>query len=114
MAKTSTAVKNRWNKKNYDSFYVRVKKGEKQIITDHAASKGLSLNGYINQLITNDMEGIKMTRTTYKGYIIDTDNLGMVYIYNASSPYSEDSDKKVLGHPIKFPLAECKKIIDNL
>lgn len=57
MAKTSTAVKNRWNKKNYDSFYVRVKKGQKQVIADHAASKGLSLNGYINQLIKSDMGG---------------------------------------------------------
>ena len=33
-----------------------------------------------------------MKRTTYKGYVIDTDDLGRPYIYNTASPYSEDSD----------------------
>jgi hypothetical protein len=33
-----------------------------------------------------------MKRTNYKGYIIDTDDLGRLYIYNTASPYSEDSD----------------------
>lgn len=32
-------------------------------------------------------------RTQYKGYIIDRDNFGRLYIYNTASPYSEDSDK---------------------
>lgn len=32
-------------------------------------------------------------RTKYKGYIIDRDDLGRLYIYNTDSPYSEDSDK---------------------
>lgn len=31
-------------------------------------------------------------RTKYKGYIIDRDELGRLYIYNTASPYSEDSD----------------------
>lgn len=33
-----------------------------------------------------------MERTEYKGYIIDTDDLGRPYIYNTASPYSEESD----------------------
>ena len=34
-----------------------------------------------------------MKRITYKGYIIDRDGLGRLYIYNTASPYSEDSDR---------------------
>lgn len=33
-----------------------------------------------------------MKSTNYKGYIIDVDDLGRLYIYNTASPYSEDSD----------------------
>lgn len=32
-----------------------------------------------------------MKRTIYRDYVVDTDNLGRQYIYNAKSPYSEDS-----------------------
>jgi hypothetical protein len=37
-----------------------------------------------------------MERTTYKGYVIDHDNLGRLYVYNTASPYSEDSDRKLV------------------
>ena len=37
-----------------------------------------------------------MKRTTYKGYIIDQDDLGRTYTYNTASQYSEDSDKKLV------------------
>lgn len=50
-----------------------------------------------------------MKRTSYKGYVIDTDNLGRQYIYNTNSPFSEDSDKIILGTNLK--LKEIKKII---
>ena len=59
-------------------------------------------------------------RHTYKGYIIDRDNLGRLYIYNTKSPYSEDSDKKYISdmtadssgrRPIT--LKEVKAIIDS-
>jgi hypothetical protein len=60
-------------------------------------------------------------RHTYKGYIIDRDNLGRLYIYNTKSPYSEDSDKKYIAdhvdgrsyklRPIK--LSEVKAKIDE-
>ena len=55
MGKTSTATKNKWNSKNYDRIALNVYKGQREQITAYAASKGLSLNGYINKLITDDM-----------------------------------------------------------
>lgn len=51
-----------------------------------------------------------MKRTTYKGYIIDTDNLGRPYIYNSSSPYSEDSDRILIFGVNK--ISDAKAIID--
>ena len=50
-----------------------------------------------------------MKRTAYKGYIIDTDNLGRPYIYNTASPYSEDSDHITV---YADTLEQCKVIID--
>jgi hypothetical protein len=47
----------------------------------------------------------------YKGFTIDTDNLGRQYIYNNTSPYSEDSDKQILG--MGFNLKQIKEIIDE-
>lgn len=55
MGKTSTATKNAWNAKAYDQLRVIVKKGQKEQIAAHAASKGMSLNAYINALIAADM-----------------------------------------------------------
>ena len=43
MGKTSTATKNAWNAKAYDQLRVIVKKGQKEQIAEHAASKGMSL-----------------------------------------------------------------------
>lgn len=50
-----------------------------------------------------------MKRTTYKGYIIDTDNLGRLYIYYTASPYSEDSDRLLVG---ATTVKDAKAIID--
>ena len=52
-----------------------------------------------------------MKRTTYKGYIIDTDNLGRPYIYYAGSPYAEDADKILIHIDGKKQLAQAKAII---
>lgn len=51
----------RYQKKAYDRLAVRVYKGQAEQITEYAASKGLSLNAYINALIAADM-GEKLTR----------------------------------------------------
>lgn len=50
-----------------------------------------------------------MKRTAYKGYIIDTDDLGRPYIYNTASPYSEDSDRIMV---YADTLDQCKAIVD--
>lgn len=45
----------KYNAKAYDQIKVLVKKGKRDVIRQHAESKGLSLNGYINKLISDDM-----------------------------------------------------------
>ncbi len=53
---TSAEVKNRYNSKAYDRIGIVVKKGEKDIIKQRAASQGMSVNEYITGLIRADME----------------------------------------------------------
>lgn len=55
MGRTSAEVKNRWSKKAYDQLRIVVPKGLKEQIEAHAQEKGLSLNGYVNGLIREDM-----------------------------------------------------------
>lgn len=45
----------RYNKKTYDRIDVIVKKGQRQIIKDYAASQGKSLNRFICDLIEAEM-----------------------------------------------------------
>lgn len=45
----------KYNAKAYDQIKVLVKKGKRDVIRQYAESKGLSLNGYINKLISDDM-----------------------------------------------------------
>ena len=52
MGKTSAAVKNRYNAKNYDLLHINVKKGEKERYKKIAEEKGLSLS----QLFVNAVE----------------------------------------------------------
>lgn len=58
MAQSQAHIKasNKYNAKAYDRINVNVKKGEREKIKAHAEAKGLSLNGYINKLIAEDME----------------------------------------------------------
>ena len=51
---TNKAVQ-KYNAKAYDRLEVRVKKGKAELIKAHAESNGMSLNGYINKLIDDDM-----------------------------------------------------------
>ena len=55
-SKTSAAVKNRYRDKNFDRIEFIVPKGKKDLIKQHAESKGYSLNGYINKLIQDDIK----------------------------------------------------------
>lgn len=45
----------RYNKKAYDRINLIVKKGQRQIIKDYAASQGKSLNRFICDLIEAEM-----------------------------------------------------------
>lgn len=53
--KTSSTVKNRYNAKAYDQIPLRVKKGEKEVIQKRAEQLGKSVNGYIVELIEEDI-----------------------------------------------------------
>lgn len=55
MGKTSSAVKQRYNKKVYDEIKIRVPKGRKTDVEAHAKSKGESVNGLVNSLLRDDM-----------------------------------------------------------
>ena len=52
-----------------------------------------------------------MKRHVYRGFVIDTDNLGRQYIYDPKSGYSEDSGKQIVGvgYTYKF-LKSCVDI----
>lgn len=54
--KASAASKNAWNARNYDRINLTVKKGQKQVIQDHAEKTGESVNGFINRAIEEAMQ----------------------------------------------------------
>lgn len=57
MGKTSTDAKRRYNEKAYDRVSVTVPKGMKEVYLEQAKQHGFkSLNGYINDLLKNDMK----------------------------------------------------------
>lgn len=45
----------RYQKKAYDTYLLRLYKGQKEQIQAYAEAHGMSLNGYINKLIADDM-----------------------------------------------------------
>ena len=51
MAKTSNAVKDRWNSKNYDDIRIRVPKGQKLTIQKAAKEAGETINKYTAQAL---------------------------------------------------------------
>lgn len=55
MAQSQTIASAKYNAKAYEEIKLRVKAGQKDVIRQHAESKGLSLNGYINKLIQEDI-----------------------------------------------------------
>jgi len=55
MGKTSSAVKNKWNAKNYDRIALVVPKGEKEIIKSAAEQAGKSVNAYILEAVHEKM-----------------------------------------------------------
>lgn len=55
MGKTSSEVKDRYNRKAYDTIMLRVYKGRKSIIQAAAERAGLSLSAYIVKAIERQM-----------------------------------------------------------
>ena len=59
--KSSTKAKNKYNAKAYDNLRIIVKKGEKNIISQHAKNRNESINGFVNraieETIQRDQEG---------------------------------------------------------
>ncbi|MCC8076400.1 MAG: antitoxin [Clostridiales bacterium] len=55
MGKTSSAVKDRYNRKAYDNIMVRVAKGKKMDIQAHAQAMGESTNSFIVRAIEEAM-----------------------------------------------------------
>lgn len=53
--KASGQAVNRYSKKAYDDVRVRVKKGQKEIIQKRAEQLNKSVNGYITDLIEEDL-----------------------------------------------------------
>lgn len=56
MGRTSSAVKDKYNAKAYDSIMLRVFKGEKEKIKNHAEGRGESINGFITRAISEQMK----------------------------------------------------------
>ena len=54
--KASGEAVNRYSKKAYDDLRIRVKKGQKEIIQARADELGKSLNGYVTDLIAEDLK----------------------------------------------------------
>jgi hypothetical protein len=59
--KSSTKAKNKYNAKAYDNLRIIVKKGEKDVISQHAKTRNESINGFVNraieETIQRDQEG---------------------------------------------------------
>ena len=55
MGKTSSSVKNRYNAKVYDQLPIRIPKGRKEDIANRAKEIGETVNGYVNNLIRDDL-----------------------------------------------------------
>jgi len=51
-----TEYKNNWQKENVDRVNLTMSKGRKDAIKAHAATRGESVNGFINRAITETME----------------------------------------------------------
>ena len=56
MGKTSSNVKDRYNRKVYEEIKIRIKKGKNESIKSHAASQGESVNAFVNRAIDETME----------------------------------------------------------
>ncbi len=64
--KTYQDSKDKYLREKVDTFVLRVPKGKKDEIMEYAASKGMSLNGYITSLVFADMGEKVQVKTAQK------------------------------------------------
>lgn len=55
-SKAQQAAQNKWIAKAYDRINLTVPKSYKEVIQEHAAARGESVNGFINRAIENQIE----------------------------------------------------------
>lgn len=55
-SKAQQKAVNKYMKENYDEIKVRMPKGQKEVIQAHAQSRGESVNGFVNRVISEAME----------------------------------------------------------
>ncbi len=56
VSKAQQKAVSKYMKENYDEVKIRVPKGQKDTIKNHAESRGESVNGFINRAINEAME----------------------------------------------------------
>lgn len=56
ISKAQQAAVAKYNAANYDRIEVKVSKGQKSIISEHAKCRGESLNAFINRAIQTQMQ----------------------------------------------------------
>lgn len=56
VSKAQQKAVSKYMKENYDEIKVRVPKGSKDAIKDHAETRGETLNGFINRAINETIE----------------------------------------------------------
>ena len=56
MGKASTKAQNKYIAKAYDRINLTMPKGKKDVVQDHAAQNGESVNAFINRAIDEAME----------------------------------------------------------
>lgn len=65
--RASAASKNKWIAKAYDRINLTVPKGQKDILKDHAAARGESVNAFIGRAIREAMERDNVTPALLQG-----------------------------------------------
>lgn len=56
LSKARLAANDKYIKRTFDDIKVRVPKGQKQVIQEHAEAQGESVNGFINRSINESIE----------------------------------------------------------
>lgn len=63
-SKAQQKAVNKYMKANYDEIKIRIPKGEKATIAEHAKSQGESTNAFIYRAVNEAMERDRMTHTS--------------------------------------------------